>query len=223
MNNAEKFGQMFLAIGLFVGVMAVVLLIADRAAGQERRAGQRGRVPLTRGAVAPGRAALPRRSHDHRLVPEPARHRVRGPRQLRRHLHRVAVPDRAAQHLPLGAVHTDHRHRHRAAVRGACRPGAWGGRRQGVHLPAGGHLACRCVDHLEVRLRVPAGGRQSDRTGQPDLGLARARSLSVLPPLPVEHAVHDRHHDLDPGGLRHDGALRGDQGDSRRHHRGREA
>jgi alpha-glucoside transport system permease protein len=33
-NNAEKFGQMFLAIGLFVGVMAIVLLIADRMRGK---------------------------------------------------------------------------------------------------------------------------------------------------------------------------------------------
>ena len=30
MNSAEKFGQAFLAIGLFVGVMVIVLLIADR-------------------------------------------------------------------------------------------------------------------------------------------------------------------------------------------------
>ncbi len=34
MGNAEKFGQMFLAIALFVGVMAVVLLIAHRARGK---------------------------------------------------------------------------------------------------------------------------------------------------------------------------------------------
>ncbi len=49
--------------------------------------------------------------------------------------------------------------------------------------------------------------------GQPDPGLARARSLPVPAPLPVEHAVPYRHHDLDSGGLRNDGALRSDQSD----------
>jgi len=33
-NNAEKFGQMFLAVAIFVGVMAVVLLLADRVRGK---------------------------------------------------------------------------------------------------------------------------------------------------------------------------------------------
>ena len=39
----------------------------------------------------------------------------------------------------------------------------------------------------------------------------------------VEHAVPHRRDDLDPGRLRHDGALGVDQGHPRRHHRGRQA
>ena len=63
-------------------------------------------------------------------------------------------------------------------------------------------------------------GRQSDRPGQPDPGLARPGAVPVPAHRTVEHLLPDRGDDLDPGGLRDDGAVGGDQGGPRRHHRG---
>ena len=69
------------------------------------------------------------------------------------------------------------RDRHRPHLRHLRRQGQGRGARQGVHLPADGHLVRRRIDHLEVRLRLPArpGDSQptADRPAQPDHGLAR--------------------------------------------------
>ena len=90
MDNAEKFGQMFLAIGVVRRGHGVVLLIADRVRGKsaERVNAAAFLLPavllLLVGLLYP--AVLT-------IIPSfknPRGHRVRGLRQLRRHLHRVA-------------------------------------------------------------------------------------------------------------------------------------
>ena len=101
------------------------------------------------------------------------------------------------------------------------------GGRQGADLPADGDLVRRRLDHLEVRLRVPArpAGHPADRAAQPGASsgsacdpAAVADQLAVL-----EQPAAHRGHDLDPGRVRDDGALGGDQGHPRRHRRGRQA
>ena len=59
-------------------------------------------------------------------------------------------------------------------------------------------------------------------SAQPGRDLARrdAPSGRLAAECAVEHGVPDRRHDLDPGGLRDGGALRGDQGHPRRYRRG---
>ena len=58
-------------------------------------------------------------------------------------------------------------------------------------------------------------GVESDRPGQPGPGLARAGSVPVPHHRAVEHVLPDRGDDLDPGRLRDDAAVGGDQGGAR--------
>ena len=113
----------------------------------------------------------------------------------------------------------------RPGLRDPGRPGPRRGVRQGADLPADGDLVRRRQHHLEVRLPVPR------RPAQPQIGLLNAdpRSGSASRPqqflinAPLEHLLPDHRDDLDPGRIRDDRAVRRDQGDPRRHHRGRPA
>ena len=110
----------------------------------------------------------------------------------------------------------------RPDLRGPGRPGPVRGVRQGADLPADGDL---------VRRRLASSGSSStttgptehdaDRPAQPDPQSARASTpTSSCSPSRWNTFFLIVDHDLDPGRLRDDGALRRDQGDPRRHRRG---
>ncbi len=80
--------------------------------------------------------------------------------QLRQGLHRPELPEGADQHRLVGHPGAGGRHRLRPDLRGAGRPDPRREAGQGAGLPADGDLDGRRLHHLEVRVRVPPGGRQ---------------------------------------------------------------
>ena len=133
------------------------------------------------------------------------------PGQLRQGLHRPGLPEGPDQHRLVGHPGAGARHRLRPDLRGAGRPDPRREAGQGAGLPADGDLDGRRLDHLEVHVRVPAGGCAADRSAQPDTGVARSGSLPIHHHRTLEHLLPDRRDDLDPGRIRHDGAVRRDQ------------
>ena len=216
-ERCEKFGQMFLAIALFVAVVAVILL-RRRPVRASAATGSSGHVRRARPVI--WRSACSTRPPHHLRVVQGRRRQSFVGFDNYSDLHRpdqlIVLRNTAIWVLITPFVATAIGLIYAMLVDKAGRVV-----RQGADLPADGDLVGRRVDHLEVRLRLPARRRpHADRPAQPDPGLARLRTAAVPAHRPLEHPLPDRHHDLDPGRFRDDGAVGGDQGDPGRHRRG---
>ena len=177
-------------------------------------------------ADARGRPGLPRPAHDLPVVLRRRRQGVHRLRQLQDDLHRPGPADGAAQHGVLGAssrrssppaigllyaILVD-KSRFESFAKAL------------IFLPMSiSFVAASVIWKFVYEYRPDQAQREADRPGQPDHRLARRQAAAVADRVAAEHVPADRRDDLDPGRLRHDRALRGDQGDPGRHHRGRPA
>ena len=223
MSTGEKFLQMFIAIGLFFGVVALILLLTSRLRSRRGELVQSAAFVLPAvlmvafGLLYPALSTI-KRSFQDRLGREWVGFD---------NYERIFTDDEQIQvldqHRGLGAPGPHGRHPDRPGLRRADRPGPVREVLQGADLPADGDLAGRRLDHLALRLRPPRHSARADRHRERDAQGPRLRHLPVPAGSAVEHLLPDRDHDLGPGRLRDDDPGRLDPGDPRRHRRRRPA
>ena len=215
MDTVQKFGQMFFAIGLFAVLMALVLVIAGRS-GRGRSSAWQGRVfvipavlLISVGLVYPALRTIYQSffnstgrkfvggSNYAEIFTDPAMRTV----LMNTVAWVVLTPLIATAFGLVYAVLVDQIKFEKAWRRRCCSSrwrSPWSARRSSGS-------SCTTTGPRPVRL--------PDRAAQPDPRLARhLNPTSSSSPSPVEHLLPHRGDDLDPGGVRDDDPVGGDQG-----------
>ena len=199
MSTTEKLLQMVIAIALFVGVVVVVLVLADRVQSRRGEGAQTAAFVLpavlmiTLGLLYPAIRTIYesfRDANSTAFVGLDNYHTIFTDQALLSVLRNTAVwvvltPLMATAIGLVYAILVDRARFEKFAKVLMFMPMA-------ISLVGASH-------HLEVRLRLPLGGEPADRSAQRDPQGARLRHLPLPAHRAVEHVLPDRHHGLGAG------------------------